>query len=425
MRVCLFDDQADNLEPLCLTRPVFQLVCGRTCLAWKQLQYWAPREVGVMVRPHLEELERLRQPATRVNDQSWLSAGTTLFVNGRWLPPEGRPTLQDGPCVGLARGEVAFALVGLEDARNLNPDLLPDFLENWRNTLPTHAAGGHMIRYPWDLVDQNGTQLLRDFEAMRPAEVRPPHPAHMGLVGSAEDLWVDPQARIDPYVVADTTNGPIMIDAHAVVTAFSRLEGPCYIGTATQVHSANIRAGTTLGPQCRVGGEIESSIVHGYANKYHEGFLGHSYVGEWVNLGAGTHNSDLRNDYGEVTVTNQGRAVATGQSKVGCFLGDHTKTGLGTLLNTGTSVGAFCNLLPAGRFAPKYMPSFTDWWNGELREGFEIDQVLNTARLVMERRGVSLTASHVALYHWLRQETTAERRRVIRKSEERLLRRSA
>ncbi len=89
--------------------------------------------------------------------------------------------------------------------------------------------------------------------------------------------------------------------------------------------------------------------MQGYSNKYHDGFLGHTYVGEWVNLGAGTQNSDLRNDYGEVTVTVNGRIVPTGATKVGCFLGDHTKTGLGTLLNTGTNAGAFCNLLPADR----------------------------------------------------------------------------
>src|SRR5207244_9081729 len=100
---------------------------------------------------------------------------------------------------------------------------------------------------------------------------------------------------------------------------FSRLEGPCVIGAGTHVLGAKIRSGTTLGPQCRIGGEVEASIVHGYSNKAHDGFLGHSYVGEWVNLGAGTCNSDLRNDYGEVTVTVRGQPVRTGLAKVGCF----------------------------------------------------------------------------------------------------------
>src|SRR5207248_75825 len=170
-------------------------------------------------------------------------------------------------------------------------------------------------------------------------------------------LLLSPTARRDPMVVADTSRGPVVINREAVVTAFSRLEGPCYVGPQTHVLGAKVRAGTTLGPNCRVGGEVEASILHGHSNKYHDGFLGHSYVGEWVNLGAGTHNSDLRNDYGEVTVMVNGRLVPTGLTKVGCFLGDHSKTGLGTLLNTGSNVGIFCNVLPWG-LAPKYVPSF-------------------------------------------------------------------
>src|SRR5205085_4411115 len=184
-------------------------------------------------------------------------------------------------------------------------------------------------------------------------------------------------------------------------TAFSRLEGPCYIGSGTQVQGAKIRAGTTLGPQCRVGGEVEASIIHAHTNKYHEGFLGHSYVGEWVNLGAGTHNSDWRNDYGEVTVTAGGRPIATGLTKVGCFVGDHSKTGLGTLLNTGTNVGAFCNLLPAGSLLPRYFPSFTSWWNGSVRENDDLQILLATARQVMTRRGYTLTPGHEKLYQHL------------------------
>jgi UDP-N-acetylglucosamine diphosphorylase/glucosamine-1-phosphate N-acetyltransferase len=191
------------------------------------------------------------------------------------------------------------------------------------------------------------------------------------------------------------------------------------------VFAAKIRAGTTLGPECRVGGEVEASILHGYSNKYHDGFLGHSYLGEWVNLGAGTHNSDLRNDYGEVTMIQRGSPVHTGMNKVGCFIGDHAKTGLGTLFNTGTNVGAFCNLLPAGRFAPKYAPSFTSWWNGSLREAFTLDQLLATAQIAMQRRGITLTQTHKALYGWLLEETEVERRQALRESEQRQLRRSA
>src|SRR5262249_29479472 len=158
----------------------------------------------------------------------------------------------------------------------------------------------------------------------------------------------------------------------------------------TQVLGAKVRAGTTLGSNCRVGGEVEASIVHGHSNKYHDGFLGHSYVGEWVNLGAGTSNSDLRNEYGEVNVTVNGRPVATALNKVGCFIGDHAKTGLGTLLNTGSNFGIFANLLPAGTLLPRYVPAFASWWNGTLADRDDFAQRMRTAATVMQRRGQTL-----------------------------------
>src|SRR5207244_3873290 len=147
--------------------------------------------------------------------------------------------------------------------------------------------------------------------------------------------------------------------------------------------------------------------------------------GEWVNLGAGTHNSDLRNDYGEVTVTVNGRSVPTRLNKVGCFIGDHTKTGLGTLLNTGTNVGAFCNLLPSGRLLPKYVPSFCNWWNGSLQNNGNLEQLLQTATKVMGRRGFVFSDVHAALYRALFDQTASERHRALYESEHRQLRRSA
>src|SRR6185503_20580297 len=122
---------------------------------------------------------------------------------------------------------------------------------------------------------------------------------------------------------------------------------PCYVGPESWILGAKLRGGT-VGPWCRVGGEVEASVVQGYSNKCHDGFLGHSYLGEWVNLGAGTQVSDLRHDYEAVTVPLGGERVNTGLTKVGCFIGDHTKTGLNTLINTGSVVGAFCQLLPTG-----------------------------------------------------------------------------
>ena len=156
-----------------------------------------------------------------------------------------------------------------------------------------------------------------------------------------------------------------------------------------------------------------------YSNKYHEGFLGHSYVGEWVNLGAITSNSDLRNDYGEVHVPIAGDPVATGQAKVGCFLGDHTRTGLGSMMNTGTSVGVMCNVLPAGLLLPKHVPSFTAVLYGRVAPGFELHQLFATAEIVMGRRGREFAPAERQLYLDLFEQTRLERERALQKVHDR------
>jgi UDP-N-acetylglucosamine diphosphorylase/glucosamine-1-phosphate N-acetyltransferase len=216
-------------------------------------------------------------------------------------------------------------------------------------------------------------------------------------------------------VVLDTRKGPIFLDRDVVVQAFTRIEGPCYLGPGTQVFGAKIK-GSSIGPMCRVGGEIEASIMHAYSNKYHDGFLGHSYVGEWVNLAAGTQTSDLRNDYGPVPVTINRRRINTGQTKVGAFIGDHTKTALGTLLNTGTVVGAFSGLLPDGGLLPKVVPSFCTVWNGQVREVSDIEPLLKTAAVVMQRRDREFTEADAAYFRRLYQETAAQRQEVVQGS---------
>ena len=253
-----------------------------------------------------------------------------------------------GPCVGLVGDEPAYAVVDAASFTARTPDAVEEQMERWKATLPCREAGGRLFRRLWEIVAHNGDQIIADDEAAdRKPEGDLPSSCRRSSV-SRNGCTSTTRPRIDPFVAADTSGGPVVIGPGAVVTAFTRLEGPCVIGPRSHVHGAKVRAGTTLGPDCRIGGEVEASIVQGRSNKYHDGFLGHAYLGEWVNLGAGTHNSDLRNDYGEVSVFVNGRLVRTGQTKVGCFLGDHTKTAIGALLNTGTNAGPFCNLLPGG-----------------------------------------------------------------------------
>jgi UDP-N-acetylglucosamine diphosphorylase/glucosamine-1-phosphate N-acetyltransferase len=422
MRVCLFEDRSVlDLEPLSLTRPVFDLLCGLSSLGGKQRRYFAAGSTGALVRPHLADVCRVNSPALAVNDLAWLRAGPTVLVNARWLPAAGTAVDLDAPCVALVGDEVAYAVLGPEHLVYCSANTVDDCVASWKATLPHRPAGGRLCRHLWEIVEESPRQAVVDWE-QAPVEY-PPAAAPVGLLGPGHRLAVSPTARVEPFVVADTTGGPVVIGAGAVVTSFTRLEGPCFIGAGTHLLGARVRA-STIGPHCRIGGEVECAVIQGYSNKAHEGFLGHAYAGEWVNLGAGTQCSDLRNDYGEVRVVVGGVRVRTGQTKVGCFLGDHTKTAIGTLLNTGTSAGAFCQLLPGG-LLPRYLPSFSSWWNGAITDRADVAALLSTAGTVMRRRGKELTGIHAALYRTVFEQTAAERRRTVREAEVRRLRRSA
>jgi UDP-N-acetylglucosamine diphosphorylase/glucosamine-1-phosphate N-acetyltransferase len=238
----------------------------------------------------------------------------------------------------------------------------------------------------------------------------------------AEDLLIDPGAEVEPMVLFDTTKGPVMVDRGAVVQSFSRLEGPCYVGPETRVLAGRLK-GSSFGPHCRIGGEVECSIVQGHSNKAHEGFLGHSYLGEWVNLGAGTQTSDLRNDYGPVAMTLGGGRVETGLLKVGAFVGDHTKTSIGCLFNTGSTVGPFAHLVTDGSLLPRCLPAFCQFSRGQVRERTDLAEVFTAAGRMMVRRGVPWTQGHAEFFLGLYERTSAERRQLLRDCEQRRLRR--
>ncbi|QJW94148.1 putative sugar nucleotidyl transferase [Frigoriglobus tundricola] len=403
MRICIYEDRhAADLYPLTLTRPASDLLCGLSTLGEKQMRYFASEVTGYLCRPPLVEWLRTREPGTPVNDPGWLRAAPTALVNARWLPPhtpknETRDRFADGPFVGTAGGATAFVALDSRRLQSLAPATVDDCLADWAQTLPRREVGGTVVGRAWELVDRNAAELEHDFAATCDPTAAGYHPAGLALVGPADRLFVHPAARVEPHVVADTTKGPVVVGAGAVVTAFTRLEGPCGIGAHTHLMSARVRGGTTIGPHCRIGGEVECSVVLGHSNKYHDGFLGHSYVGEWVNLAAGTGTGDLRCDYQPVGVPINGCEVATGMTKVGSLIGDHAKTGLGVLLNCGTTLGAFAQVMPTGTFAPRAVPSFHRAGPDGVK-ALDAGRLLETAGVVMRRRGRELTPALEAVY---------------------------
>lgn len=209
-----------------------------------------------------------------------------------------------------------------------------------------------------------------------------------GLMKASGLPLIHPDARIAPNAVLDDTNGPIIIDDGAVIEPFVYIKGPVTIGRNSVIRSmARIYGPTVIGPVCRIGGEVHDTIFLGYANKQHDGFVGHSVIGEWCNLGANTTTSNLKVNYGEVSATLPTGTVRTGTMFLGTLMGDHTKTAIGTMLSTGTVIGA-CSSIVTDGFPPRFVPSFT-WKENETMDE---DKAIELARTVMQRRGMTLSS---------------------------------
>ena len=198
-------------------------------------------------------------------------------------------------------------------------------------------------------------------------------------------------AFVEPGVVFDTRSGGIVVDEGAQVRSGARLEGPLYVGPQTLILGGDVR-GSVFGPQCRVRGEVAACVFHGYVNKAHDGFVGHSVLGPWVNLGAGTTTSNLKNTYGDVRLEPHGQRIETGRQFLGSLIGDHAKTAIGTLLGTGTVIGAGANVF--GGPVPKWVPPFA--WGAASAERVSEEGFLLVASRVLPRRQVELTPERAA-----------------------------
>ena len=415
MQVAYFEDAlAPQFRPLSWLRPVFELACGQSGVRERVNRFLAPEQWGAFVRPWLAEAYQEEHPAARLNQIDWLKSSPTLLLNGRWLPELSQlQQLQAGDAVW--HGE---ALVGLliepGDVAQFDLADISASATKLAKSRREVSASGELPAYPWDLVHLNGQQLERDFRTRPHGPSKVTLGSQVAILGKDEDVYIDPAAQIDPFVVIDARSGPVWIEAGVKVQPFTRIEGPAFIGQDSQLFRANVKAGTTIGPVCRVGGEIEESIFHGYSNKYHDGFLGHSYICPWVNLGALSTNSDLKNDYSAVSVPLWGESIPSGSTKVGCFIGDHSKTALCSLFNTGSSVGVMSMILPGGRLLPKHIPSFSRIWHGAIEEIPEgLDPSLAAAKTAMGRRQCEFTPAMDRLLRAVYTLSSEERARAI------------
>ncbi len=386
----LYDDAlARRAEPFALSRPFGELRAG-AALIRERWERWAGQVAdGVITGGHLARFCEPGSPRA-------IAAGTTLpagalLVNARFAPAlDARCTAGD-----LWRHEDTTAAVRLATPVSgdafANGELSLDALTRSNGASDVR---GWWARRPWDLIRDLGTTLADDLEHLvTPTDLLPRGCERLGAFAVA----IEDGARVEPFVIFDATQGAILVRQGATVSAFSRLVGPCVVGEHSQVLGGKV-ANTSIGPACRVHGEVSSSLFVGHANKGHEGFLGHSILGRWANLGAGTTTSNLKNTYGPVQGWAPDGLQETGMQFLGTLFGDHARTAIGTRLTTGAIVGMGANVLAAG-LTPKVIAPFA-FGDGTYR----LDKFLEVASRVMARRGVALdddmraclTAAHAA-----------------------------
>lgn len=455
-KVVIFEDSAaSNFAPLTLTRPVFGLICGMTTL-WENMvkRFYSDAEVGFVCRDYLKAVFQQKVDA-KVNDLSNLESA--LFVNGRILAAFSElPSVDGESAVGLQDGVVIYARLRADEMAGLADS--PEDLAEKLTALDAPRKEVHGVRlasYLWELVRYNEEEgsIAADFEFYadpkksrgviekgayvrvdngNDVEVYDAEEAMKLVMAEELPLYLGEGARVRPNVLLDLSDGPIYIGAYTDVRPPTIIDGPCCImdsaGTSrktTVIDGARLRPGITLGPVCRIGGEVEATIIQGYTNKHHSGFIGHAYLGEWVNVGAMATNSDLRNDLADVSVYANGKPVNTGNLKVGSFIGDHAKLGIGVLLNTGAVVGIMTNVLSSGAIPPRFIPSFCLYREDRLSEGFTLKSLLETSERVMGRRAVDQTPEYVEMieevHELVKDELEAEIERCNRRADRSIL----
>ncbi|MGH2811442.1 MAG: putative sugar nucleotidyl transferase [Actinomycetota bacterium] len=419
MRVLLFDDAvAAEWMPFSLTRPIGELLFGAHTFRERAVRLFGSC-AGNVASP---ELLGFDEPgAAPVLDASDLTAsGPTLFLcsravvdwNVRFDPGRPGPIRVAGDVVGCFLPEGMppaefFAQPGALDSSGVASDAIG--LDAWREVAAAsgYDLPGRVLHNVWDLIALNAEQIETDFEAAASRSPRstPALPGVHVIGGTAARVRLAANATVEPGVVFDVSSGPIWLEDGVSVRAFTRVQGPLFAGPGSALLGGAVTA-VSVGPVCKVHGEIEESVILGYSNKAHDGFLGHAYLGRWVNLGALTTNSDLKNNYGTIRVWTPSGETDTGHIKIGCLLGDHVKTGIGVMLNTGTVVGAGSSIFGAVQ-PPKHVPPFR-WGSGDSLVDYELARFLDTAKTVMARRQIDLSDGQASLLRRAWQRAKAE-----------------
>lgn len=395
MNYILFDDaQSEHLLPLTYTRPTCQLLVG----IWTIREKWEARlERSVSFIPYRSYLS---------NKFSVIFSDDNVFINGAALPDQ--PLVAAISALGMEQALVSGnRILALRSSQQIERFEL-DGLQLVGVKMLEYEHAVEWVNFPEDVFRKNGYQIAIDY-AMLTANRKSAKTHESVRLIAPENVFIEEGAKLFDCTI-NASGGPVYIAADAEVMEGATIRGPFYLGEHSAVKmGAKIYGDTSIGPHCKVGGEVSNSVMIGFSNKGHDGFMGNSVIGEWCNWGADTNNSNLKNNYEQVKlwdhVTNRFRN--TGLQFAGLIMADHAKCGINTMFNTGTVVGVGANIFGAG-FPRNFLPSFS-WGGAQGIETFRFNKFCETASKVMERRGLELNETERSILESVYNETSSQR----------------
>lgn len=387
MNYTLFDSETRNqLLPFTHTRPVADIRCGIMTMRerWELL---LGQPTTTLCPAYMQSV------FPKGNNDATTYIEASIFASKDLV--EAIKALNDNE--KLVHNAIVIA-AKMSHSSKINFDNFSDSIKDYK-TIPFNEKIKNLSKI-WDIFMQNDTALKTDFELMTAGKTTQPIPEYVSTI-SPENVFIEVGAVLNPCII-NASKGPIYIAAHAEVMEGCMLRGPIALGkNAVLKMGAKVYGATTIGEGCKVGGEVSNVVFFANSNKGHDGFLGNAVIGEWCNLGADTNCSNLKNNYDTVKVwsEHENKLVSTGLQFCGLMMGDHSKSGINTMFNTGTVVGVSSNIFGSS-FPDKFVPSFS-WGAAEETTIYQFDKAMETANRMMERRGISMSKAELKMYQYL------------------------
>ena len=410
INICLYEDAGyQNLFPLTVTKPIYNLRMGTSTLFEKFNHFFSYANITLHCRDYLKRILKETYHDYPINT---INTGTPcLFINGRVIMTEElfaelQETAPEKNTLYTYQGQVVATYVRgdlLESLRSMlnSTPTSKELIEKLRTkTVTKELDSAYLISNLWDILAYNQDILVQDFYRNTTPGIVKGNLSTYSVIYNENNVFIDHNTTIEDFVLIDATHGPVYIENNVHIESHSRLEGPLYIGENTRILGGKIK-GSTIGRNCKIAGEVSASVIQSYTNKAHGGFIGHSVIGEWVNLGAYTTTSNLKSNYSGISLLLEDQRIESGQTFIGSIIGDHVKTGIHTTLNTGTIIGLGSVVYDSG-YHDKFIPLFS-WGTPGNYTAHQLDKFFTTAEQMMKRRNKKLTDGEKELYEFVYQ----------------------